>query len=249
MLITQNKLWFKKAIVLLDDSLVKEVVASKIYSAIDILSYKKMLLVGFRVKEKTIALIDLMREEQNIFDSFGETTRKHIRRTQNNPDLRFDSIAIPTDEWYELFKKFEYSQNRVPMPRKDFKSFRLFAAYYKDSPISGVSVIESGHYIRTITIFSKRLDIEDKKLYKLTAWSTRRIMWEICLWGKKEGFTSFDLGSVNLVDPKKAGISDFKLSFGGGTMPEYTHIYKSNTFAFFEKLAMLKNQIKKIIKL
>ena len=234
MLIKQKKLWFKKAIILLEDSQVKDVVASKIYSAIDILSYKKMPLENFRVKEKTIAVIDLTREEQSIFYSFSETTRKHIRRTQNNPDLRFDSLTTPTDERYDLFKKFEYSQGRVPMSRKDFKSFRLFTACYKGSPISGVSVIESEHYLRTITIFSKRLDIEDKELYKLTAWSTRRIMWEICVWGKKKGFTSFDLGSINLVDPKKAGVTEFKMAFKGDIINEYTYIYKSTFFKIFE---------------
>ena len=45
---------------------------------------------------------------------------------------------------------------------------------------------------------------------------------------------------VNFKDPEVAGITKFKMSFGGDVVNEYTYIYKSAAFRYFEKLAYLK---------
>jgi len=123
----------------------------------------------------------------------------------------------------------------------------LFSAEYRGQEISGISLIEDKPNIKTITIYSKRVVTEDKETYKIIAQATRRIVWEICLWAKKEGFRLFDLGSINLDDPVKAGVTEFKLSFGGEVIPEYTFIYKSIHFAFFENLVSIKVLFKKIL--
>ena len=80
----------------------------------------------------------------------------------------------------------------------------------------------------------------DKEMLRLISFSTRRLVWEICKYGKENDYFGFDLGSINLVDSNKASIAQFKNSFGGKIVDEYLYIYKSKIFKFFERVVKLK---------
>lgn len=249
MVLESKKFFLKKAYIYSDDQKFKEFYLGEKYSSIVAISYGKLdenflslytHKKNFKIRVKPITRIDLRLSEEEIFKKFNDTAKKHVRRTFKNNELVFGHIIHPTGESYAVYADFEYSQGRVPMSEKEFKTYRLFNAAYRGKEISGISLVESHPYVRTITIYSKRLATDDKETYKIIAQATRRIVYEICLWAKKEGFTMFDLGSINVVDPAKAGITDFKLSFGGDVMPEYTYIYKSRLFGLFEKLVYFK---------
>ncbi|MDP2947297.1 MAG: hypothetical protein Q8N88_04215 [Nanoarchaeota archaeon] len=80
--------------------------------------------------------------------------------------------------------------------------------------------------------------------------ATRRLVYEVCKYGKEHNYKLFDLGSMpaDLKDKKKAGIAAFKGSFGGTLEDEYTYTYKSKLYKFFEKLVGVKLFLFKIFK-
>lgn len=245
-----KKLFFRKLDLALEDDFLIGLVDSgeyKKYGSIVALSYKKLDLQEFNLRTKTTALISLNGEEKDIFGKFGDSTRNAINRTYRDENLKFTYEDKEFKKAYELYSKFEYAQKRTPFPINVFKGLKLFSAYYKGEIVSGIFVYESKPYLRIRSIFSKRLTTEDKKIYRIIANASRRIMLEVCLWGKKNGYSSLDLASVNFKNPKTASITEFKMSFGGDVVTEYTYIYKSKSFSFFEKFVVVKLLISRII--
>lgn len=240
MILETKKLFFNTVNVILEDDRIDGIIKSGKYSKISAVSYKKTNLPNFSVQTKTTALILLDQHEDEIFRKFNDTTRNEIRRTFKNDDLEFIADDKNFDESYSLYKDFEYTQNRVPVYKKELKYCKLFSAYYKGEMVSAIYITTSSSYLRIRSIFSKRLKVDDKDLRKIISNATRRVMWEICLWGKKNNFKSLDLASVNFKNPKTANITKFKMSFGGQVVNEYTHIYKSILFKNFERFVFVK---------
>lgn len=246
MIIKRNRLWFKTVTIILeDDTVFIPIIDSKIYDCITILSYNRLDIEGFTLVEKNTALINIT-DVEDAFTSFSDTTRNEIRRTDKIPSLVFINDDKDYEKIFNIYKKFEYSQHRVPIGFLEFKSFKFFTAYYNSDLISCISIIHNNKFIRIRSIFSKRMSIADKELYKIIGYSSKRIMFEICKWGNSNGATSLDLASVNLTDQSKKGITGFKSSFGGENMSEYTYIYKGFWFSVFEKFVVIRNTIKKI---
>ncbi len=235
MILETKKLWFKKAQIFLEDNLSNLDDLVKKYDSIIVVSHKKLDLPGWKLREKDTAIIDLTLSKEEIFKKFSDTTRNEIRRTYNNTDLSFKS-NLDFDSSYILYAQFEKSQGRKPVDKNEMKFFKLVTAYYKNDPIYGLYIIESFPRVRIRSIFSKRLYFTDKDMLKILSNAGRRLMWEICQDLKKRGFIFLDLASVNMENPKTVSIAKFKMSFGGRIIKEYTYIYKSKTFLFFEKI-------------
>jgi lipid II:glycine glycyltransferase (peptidoglycan interpeptide bridge formation enzyme) len=240
MISESKKLLFKTVFIVLDGEALKKAVVSGKYSAITAISYDLLSLPDFRVRTKTTALISLTGSEDDIFKKFNDTTRNEIRKSERTEGLKIISDDKNFDGAYSLYSDFEYSRGEAPFSKKALKECIVFSAYYNNEIVSGIFVDLGKPYLRVRYIFSKRLDIDDKEAYKIVSNSTRRLIWEICLWGKKNGFVSLDMASVNFKDPEVAGITKFKMSFGGDVVNEYTYIYKSAAFRYFEKLAYFK---------
>lgn len=247
MILKQRMVFFNIISLILEDEIASNVIRNSSYSKKTIVTYKKMNLSRFEELVKTTALIDLMPDEDDVFRKFSDTTRNEIRKTYRIDDFKIINNDNKFDDAYQLYKKFEYAQGRAPVVKSVLKKCKLFSAYFKDELISAIFVIESSKYLRIRSIFSKRLQAEDKEMYKIISNATRRIVWEICLWGKENGFHSLDLASVNFKNPKTANITKFKMSFGGNVVNEYTYVYKSKAFRALEKLATARVFIKKLI--
>jgi hypothetical protein len=247
MIIEKNILFFKSASVILDDDKIPDLIKSNKYSSIVVLSYKKLDLLNFSFSTKPTLLIDLKKGEDEIFQGFNDTTRNEIRKTKSYDQLKISEKDSPDIESYRLYKEFEYSQGRVPASYEAISHAVFFGAYIGGELISGLYVSKSHPYLRVRSIFSKRLATEDRELYKQIGYATRRLIWEACLWGKKEGFVSLDMASVNINNPKTESIAKFKMSFGKDLTPEYIYIYKSPLFSFFEKLVGVRVFVKKFI--
>ena len=247
MIIQDRKLFWRTANIIFEDDAIMPLKNDGKYGSIVSLSYHKLDLPGFVSYSKPTLLINLTKSEEDIMRGFNDTTRNEIRKTMKDSSLSFRIEEKPSTESYEIYSRFEYSQGRVPVSRKILSDCVSCAGYCGDDLISGVYVIKSGQYLRIRSIFSKRLSTEDKELYKIIAASTRRVIWEACLWGKGRGYRSLDMASVNPNNPKTANIAKFKMSFGKELVPEYTYIYKSPSFALFEKFARVKIQVKRAL--
>ncbi|HEY4505501.1 MAG TPA: hypothetical protein VJG67_02325 [Candidatus Paceibacterota bacterium] len=245
MILETKKLFFKKGFIVFEDDKIIEAVKSRRYSSFVGITRSDLNFQDIVKGVKKTSVIDLTRREDDIFSGFNDTTRNEVRRTYKIPSLRFvsgDKGSAP----YRLYKRFEYSQGRVPFPESYMKDTTVFSAYLDEEIISGVYVDSGGKDLRIRYIFSKRLKSFDPELYKTVGYASKRLIWEVCLWGKANGFRSLDMATVNLTDKEKEGIMKFKLSFGGDMADEYTYLYKSKLFRYSEKAALLKNYIKKI---
>ena len=247
MIIEQRRLFFKTASIILDDNKIQEVINSGVYSSIVILSYKQMKLPGFHSFSKPTLLIDLTRSKEDILREFNNTTRNEIRRSYKIDNFRVITNDIPDDRSYALYKKFEFSQGRVPVSQHVLAQTFFLGIELEDELISGLFITKSPPYLRVRSIFSKRLATHDRELLKLIGFATRRLIWEACLWGKRNDFQLLDLASVNIHNPKTENIAKFKMSFGKDLTPEFTYIYKSRFFTFFEKAITVKLVWKRIM--
>jgi len=216
----------------------------KEYSAIYILSYDKKDLPGFGVKEKDTPVVYFNKPLDDIFSAYSSTTRNEIRRTMDDkiPELKFVADDKDLKSNYNLSAKFEKSQGRKPDPISDYQGCKIFSAYYKNDLISSIACFDNGKVLRAKVICSKRLEVDDKEIYKIISFSTRRLVYEICKYGIENNYQLFDLGSVNF---KKENLAKFKMSFTSDLVKEYTYTYKSSWFKLFEKLAKLKKSIKR----
>lgn len=251
MILTAKKLFFKTIFIVFEDEKIKETLASGRYdSVVGITRTDLQIPLGGRVgrRDKTTAVIDLARTEDELFTAMNDTTRNEIRRTYKMTDLKIVEKDANRSGVYDVYAKFEYSQGRVPFPESNMKDCVIFSAYFKGELISSAYLDVGGNALRIRYLFSKRLKTEDTELYKTIGFAGKRLIWEMCVWGKKNNFASLDLATVNLTDTAKAGITKFKMSFGGRLAPEYSYVYKSKLFVWFEKLAVWKNYFRKLMK-
>ncbi|MDP2812695.1 MAG: hypothetical protein Q8O32_03310 [bacterium] len=243
MIIISKKLFLKNVLVLFEDDKVPEIIKNGHYSRVIVSSYNKLDLEGFSLKIKTTALIDLDQDLETIFSKFSDTTRNEIRKTYKNQGLSFQFLKSISEEVHQLYKEFEYLQGRVPVGKKNLKNCLFFGAYYNNELISGIYVMALGKYLRIRSIFSRRLKLEDKEKIKVISNASRRIVWEIVQWGRKNSYQCLDLASVNFKNPKTANITKFKMSFAGRVVEEYTYTYNSALYKTAEKIAKWKNKV------
>lgn len=248
MILETKKLWFKKAQIFLDDDLANADDLTSKYDSVVVVSHNKLDLVGFNVKEKDTAIIDLNLSLDEIFKKFSDTTRNEIRRTYSNPDLVF-KLNSDFDTSYNLYKRFEKSQGRKPVSKKDMRSFKFALALYKGEGIYGFYIIESFPYARIRSIFSKRLDVVDKEIVKIISNAGRRLLWEILTDLKNRNFVFLDMASVNMENPKTQSIAKFKMSFGGAVIKEYIYMYQSKIYDIFSRYLNLGSLYIKLVKI
>lgn len=237
MVIEQKRLFFSTLRVILDDEKLRMALQEKRYSYISGVSYQHFHFgEDMRVKEKKTAVIDLNDNFDAIFAKFHDTTRNEIHRTYRMPDLAIVVEDKNISALFSLHKKFERKQSRHPLSFFSFSASTFFSAYYKGELIASVACYHDEHYTRVRAIFSLRLFEKDKEKYRIIAYAARRLIWEACQYGKRKGNTIFDLGAINLTDPKKKPITDFKSGFGGKIVDEYTYTYESPLFHFLKRL-------------
>ena len=96
-----------------------------------------------------------------------------------------------------------------------------------------MSFYDNGEIIRAKHIASVRKEnVQDAKI---VAQASRLLNWEVIKWGKSHGRKLFDLGGITN-DPAKAGIRDFKRSFGGDETDIYMYRYTTRIFSFLKKI-------------
>jgi hypothetical protein len=236
MILETKRLWFKKAVFFLEDNLPSQTELEKKYDVIDILSHTSLSLNDWTLKQKDTAVIDLTHTEEEIFKHMSDTTRNEIRRTYDNP--RFTLSQTPDARAvYKLYADFERSRGNKPVGESEIHTFESIGIMFDTELVYGLYLAESLPYIRIRSIFSKRLDVQDKEMIKIISYAGRRLIWESIRDAKKRGFLSYDFASVNRSNPKSEAIARFKLSFGGQVVPEYNYMYRSKMFKIFEKIA------------
>lgn len=200
---------------------------------------------GFRVTERQVSLIDLGAGPDAVWRGFRHNTRNEIKRAENDARLSFVNLDARADSVYAFYARFERARGWIPWRKAELERCLLFTASFDEKLIAGIACYAHGDTIRVGKIFSVRnYESGSGVTPALIGWASRKIVWEICKYAHAQGMRRFDLGGVNFADPVKAGISQFKQSFGGTITPVLTCRYERFPFPMIKKiLAVLGRDI------
>jgi len=228
--------FFKTARIIFDEALFGELIKNRCYLNIVLVSHQKLSVpVDVRVKKKPTVLISVDKSPEDILQSFNDTARNEVRKTFKMSEFLFRSDEDNFSEIYTLYRSFRKAKKLSLRGKDFFKGVLIFKAYWKGELVSVITCYSAHPYLRVQNIFSK-LSGEDKELRRIIGYATRRLIYEICVYGHEHGFISLDLAGINLIDPKKAGITAFKKSFGGSIIDEYTYTYRRPVFNILARL-------------
>jgi serine/alanine adding enzyme len=173
---------------------------------------------GFVYEDHLNFLIDLNRAPEEILQSFGRSTRKHIRRKIKKGEVvieevvRREQIAL----FYELLKK-TYAAAQVPLADQSlFRAaldvlhpqgmVKFFLAKVGDDYVAG-----SLELIYKDTIYGWYNGV-DRAYSKYIP--NDLLMWHILKWGAEKGYKTYDFGGAGKPD-EEYGVRDFKAKFHG----------------------------------
>jgi lipid II:glycine glycyltransferase (peptidoglycan interpeptide bridge formation enzyme) len=221
------------------------------YSRVFVYSYQEKNMAGWEKKVRTTGVIDLKNKTTDeIFQNYKKVTRNEINKSAKIEGLEIILLDSSFETNYNFYKKFEYAQNRAPYRKSKFKDSLFFSAYLDGKIISHVVCDQIASAVMRIKyISSARLFFQDAEKIKICSYASRRVMHEAIKYSKEIGCEYFDFNGVNVNDPSKRGISDYKLSFACKLKNEYIYTYKKNFIVMLEKIALVKNYILKKIKM
>jgi len=241
MIFRKNKFFFRSLRVLYQEENLEELLDKSKYDFITVIAYDDLGLEkkGFELKHKKLANIYLDGTIEEICNRFARATWQEIAKTYKIPELEF-KIADPDKETtFRLYQEFERAQGRKPWGKDSFSDVMNFNAYYNGEMIASVPCYDLFPCFQVRAMFSKRMEVgeKDKEFYKIIGHATRRLIYEICKYGKERNYTFVGLGSINYSTPQKANVANFKMFFGSKEGDEYTYTYKSKKFATLVKIS------------
>lgn len=208
----------------------------KKYAYTHIYSFAKENLSHFDMRIQRTLIFDLSQDLEAIFKKFNDTCKKHIRRGERTTDLTLKVLDGDFAGSYALYRRVKSQEGARPDIRKEFDRCIFFNAYLRGEMIVTMSFYDNGAIIRAKHIASVRKErAEDAKI---VAYASRRLNWEVMKWGKAHGRSIFDLGGIT-DDPGKAGIREFKQSFGGDEVDIYMYRHMTPFFFLLKKILLL----------
>lgn len=205
------------------------------YSYIVIFSYQQFQLNGFKlVKIQPTPIIDLTPPPETIFRGFSKTVRNEIRKAEKMPDLRFEISRQGLDRYFRFYKKIKISDGVSPDIKREFKDCLFGNAYWRNEMIASMSFFDNRRHLRCKHIVSLRKAMGGES--RVAGYAARRLLWEVCQYGRNNGYQKLDLGGVTPGDPSKAGIFAFKTSFGGKIVDTYIYAHETKPFRFLRKI-------------
>lgn len=201
-----------------NESLTKDLKEKFDYSFV--VSYGEFSDGEYEMLDKNSAVISLKEGLDAAFSNFRSTNRNEVRRSYKIEGLEFHHEVDDMTQFYEFYAECERDRGWHPEPFEELNNSKIIYASYKGLPISGMSAYTHGNFIRIGRIFSLRRSAVDMEQPNLVYGSAaKRIIYEFCEQSIAQGFSSLDLGGVDLNSNLKSGITGFKLSFGAEVVP------------------------------
>jgi lipid II:glycine glycyltransferase (peptidoglycan interpeptide bridge formation enzyme) len=177
-----------------------------------------------RTKETSrICLLDKTKE--SLLLSFKKNYRNEIRKTYQTSGCEIKVQEGFSKEGYSMYVDFEDNSKRPFLSTKNADGL-WFLAYMDGQLMSGVYVIDVKPVLKIVAIFSSRKEVSQEKK-KIIGYLSKRLIYEIGSYGISRKHEFVDLAYINREDPKKAGITAYKLGFGGDIINEYTYEKKT----------------------
>lgn len=188
---------------------------------------------GFQRSKQATYAINLTQGPDRIFANFHSTTRNQINKVSRNSDVTLKLLDPDEASSYELYAEVKKEDGANPDIRDEFVNCIYANAYLRGSLFVTITFYDNGVQLRLKHIASLRKCIGDDR--KFVAHATRAIIWKLCEWASARGRTLLDLGGANFTDPAKAGITQFKGSFGGDLIELSIYRYDTPAFAEYRK--------------
>lgn len=202
-----------------------------------VVSYGNFEDVDYSIMPKKSCVIDLTFGIENVFKGFNPTCRNEVRKADKIEGLEFRAEIKDFDAFYAFHKNCEAERGWKPVPESELANSIVFSVYYYDIPLAGMTCYASNNMLRIGRIFTRRRSEEWEHTPKvLFSAASRKIVFEFCKYGIEQGYKSLDLGGIDPEDPSKAGITQFKLSFGGKIHPVLIGRYANQRFLENEHL-------------
>jgi len=187
-----------------------------------------MLWQGFNYSLHYISSAIKLEKEEDIIQRFCPTTRRNVRNSLSNPDVRVE-INERYDEFYPILIENKARHNVKPTHSLDElillskllpENLRLFMIYYKDIPIGGSSMFFVND--SCALCFYNMLRYEYQYLKPI-----QRIMYEVMKYSTEKGYKYVDIGvsqdtkAENPMTPSMSLI-EFKEKFDAKTIMRNT---------------------------
>lgn len=173
---------------------------------------------GFAYEEHLDYLIDLNCTPEQVLQSIGPRTRKHIRRALRKGNVIVEQVTNRNQiiDWYELVRK-TYEAARVPLADRS-----LFEAAFDTLHPRGMIKFWLARIGTTCAAASAELVYKDV-IYGWYGGMDRAyaedlpgelLMWHILEWGAEADYKTYDFGGAGKPG-EPYGVRDFKAKFGG----------------------------------
>lgn len=183
---------------------------------------------GFSHETKATQLVALDGTEDEVFAGLNKNNRYKVRRSYRDEEITVVADDDRRAESLVFYQDIKTADGVTPDIDEDFATVRWINAYRGDELISSTCWFDSGEVLRAKHIVSTRK--EEGSDPNLIGRLTRRLFWEACVLGISGGRRFVDLGGVDTDDPAKAGVAEFKQSFGGDLVD--VHVYRHETEAW-----------------
>ena len=162
-------------------------------------------------------IVDLNQNEEKLWKDVHTKRRNEIRRAvKEGTSFRKAENMEDFESSYNILVEV-YKRVKVPIP-----SFYILKNIYielsKQKLIQCFLAVNNGEIIGTMIAFTYKNVIFDwyagakKEFYK--KYPNDLIPWEVFMWGKENGYSSFDFGGAGKPNIEY-GVRDYKLKFGG----------------------------------
>ena len=197
---------------------------------------------GTYLRTQHTLIKDLKPTEDDIYNSFGKSLRKHIRRSIRDDniniriyspkDLKKNNNVI--DICKMLFEKMYASKGkktafneRMATALIGCEFLHVSVAYYNNDPIGFCAILVQGTNARRwISAFDFRNNPDMSQKYSD---AHKRLDWEVMRYCKRIGVTQIDLGGINS-SSEPNGIARFKLEFEKNNVISYKNYIVPTSF-------------------
>lgn len=175
--------------------------------------------VGYKYEDHLNILIEINKEEPELWEGLHPTRRKQIRRSYKRGISCTRMDAYEEEVINECYKMLSYLYKRISLPLASYSFIdnaakmlmplgylKVFKAYYGQEIVGFRMVLTYNNSIYDWYAASVEQH-KDKYINDV-------LPWEVIKWGSRNNYSVFDFGGAGKPDVEY-GVRDFKLKFGG----------------------------------
>ncbi|MGD6850560.1 MAG: lipid II:glycine glycyltransferase FemX [Candidatus Bathyarchaeia archaeon] len=194
---------------------------------------------GFSSTRMGTFLVSLGKSEEELFSSIDKSSRKNIRKIEQEAVIRQAFRLHELEEFYRLHVE---SSNRLGTKIFPFSFFNslwnffssseqvvLFIAYYKDKPIGAIMCLAFNKTVHENFVADSNYARENR------IYASDILKWHALKWANEKGYSYFDLSGVELQkidegNEKARNIYRFKSKWGGQLVNfnDYQQSFRAN---------------------